>query len=149
VPALGLRDQGRFTYRIGDREEVYEPGDAFYLPPGHVPLGNEPGSEDAVQPYAGTGDRGCDHAQPGGDAGESLTLTFDLARGMATFSRRRDADATAASASSYVTPTEFLHPTRPRLHARFGSSLRREGLLFPVLGSLTAGWRLGEAGDER
>ena len=25
--------------------EVFEAGDAFYLPPGHIPVGNEPGSE--------------------------------------------------------------------------------------------------------
>jgi len=37
--------KGRLTYRIGDREEVYEAGDAFYHPPGHVPLGHEPGTE--------------------------------------------------------------------------------------------------------
>ena len=32
------------TYRFADHEEVYEAGDAFYLPPGHVPLA-EAGSE--------------------------------------------------------------------------------------------------------
>ena len=37
--------KGRFTYRVGDREEVFEAGDAFYLAPGHVPVGQEPGSE--------------------------------------------------------------------------------------------------------
>ncbi len=37
--------QGRVTYRVGDREEVFEAGDAFYLPPGHAPVGQEPGSE--------------------------------------------------------------------------------------------------------
>jgi hypothetical protein len=25
------------TYRFADRDEVFEAGDAFYLPPGHVP----------------------------------------------------------------------------------------------------------------
>jgi mannose-6-phosphate isomerase-like protein (cupin superfamily) len=35
---------GRVTYRFADREEVFEAGDAFYLPPGHVPLA-EAGSE--------------------------------------------------------------------------------------------------------
>jgi quercetin dioxygenase-like cupin family protein len=28
---------GRLTVRYGDREEVLEAGDAFYMPPGHVP----------------------------------------------------------------------------------------------------------------
>jgi mannose-6-phosphate isomerase-like protein (cupin superfamily) len=44
-PHWGYVLKGRVTYRVGEREEVYEAGDAFYLPPGHVPLGNEPGSE--------------------------------------------------------------------------------------------------------
>lgn len=33
------------TVSYGDREEVLQAGDAFYMPPGHVPLGNEPGSQ--------------------------------------------------------------------------------------------------------
>jgi hypothetical protein len=44
-PHWGYVIKGRFTYRCGDREEVFEAGDAFYLTPGHVPVGNEPGSE--------------------------------------------------------------------------------------------------------
>ena len=36
---------GRLTYRYADREEVYEAGDAFYAPPGHVPVKNEPGTQ--------------------------------------------------------------------------------------------------------
>jgi hypothetical protein len=44
-PHWGYVTKGRLTYRLGDREEVFEAGDAFYLPPGHVPVGNEPGSE--------------------------------------------------------------------------------------------------------
>jgi quercetin dioxygenase-like cupin family protein len=44
-PHWGYVIKGRFTYRSGDREEVFEAGDAFYLPPGHVGIGNEPGSE--------------------------------------------------------------------------------------------------------
>ena len=31
-------------FRVGDREEVFEPGDAFYLPPGHIPTA-EAGTE--------------------------------------------------------------------------------------------------------
>lgn len=36
--------KGRLTFRVADHEEVFEAGDAFYLPPGHVPLA-EAGSE--------------------------------------------------------------------------------------------------------
>jgi mannose-6-phosphate isomerase-like protein (cupin superfamily) len=44
-PHWGYVISGRLTYRRGGREEVFEAGDAFYLPPGHVPVGNEPGTE--------------------------------------------------------------------------------------------------------
>jgi ribosomal protein L16 Arg81 hydroxylase len=37
--------KGRLTFRFADHDEVFEPGDAFYLPPGHVGVENEPGSE--------------------------------------------------------------------------------------------------------
>jgi ribosomal protein L16 Arg81 hydroxylase len=36
--------KGRLTYRFADHDEVFEAGDAFYLPPGHVPVA-EAGSE--------------------------------------------------------------------------------------------------------
>ena len=44
-PHWGYVLKGRMTFRFGDREEVYEAGDAFYAPPGHVPVHNEPGTE--------------------------------------------------------------------------------------------------------
>ena len=44
LPALGLRVKGRVTYRFADHDEVFEAGDAFYLPPGHIPLADA-GSE--------------------------------------------------------------------------------------------------------
>ena len=44
-PHWGYVLQGALTYRFGDREEVFAAGDAFYAPPGHVPVHNEPGSE--------------------------------------------------------------------------------------------------------
>ena len=44
VPTLGLRE-GKLTFRFGDREEVFEAGDAFYAPPGHIPVHTEPSSE--------------------------------------------------------------------------------------------------------
>jgi hypothetical protein len=43
-PHWGYVLKGRLTYRFADHEEVFEVGDAFYLPPGHVPLA-EAGSE--------------------------------------------------------------------------------------------------------
>jgi Cupin domain len=43
-PHWGYVLKGRLTYRFADREEVFEAGDAFYLPPGHVPMA-EAGSE--------------------------------------------------------------------------------------------------------
>jgi len=36
-PHWGYVLKGRMTFRFGDREEIYEVGDAFYTPPGHVP----------------------------------------------------------------------------------------------------------------
>ena len=33
------------TAWYADREEVFEEGDAFYTPPGHIPVRNEPGTE--------------------------------------------------------------------------------------------------------
>ena len=44
-PHCGYVVRGRLTYRVGDHEEVFEAGDAFYLAPGHIPVQNEPGSE--------------------------------------------------------------------------------------------------------
>jgi AraC-like ligand binding domain len=43
-PHWGYMTKGRMTVRYADHEEVIEPGDAFYMPPGHVPRG-EGGSE--------------------------------------------------------------------------------------------------------
>jgi hypothetical protein len=43
-PHWGYVLKGKLTYRFADHEEVFEAGDAFYLPPGHIPLA-EAGSE--------------------------------------------------------------------------------------------------------
>src|SRR6186997_2129278 len=43
-PHWGYVLKGRMTFRYADREEVFEAGDAFYAPPGHVPVQNEPGT---------------------------------------------------------------------------------------------------------
>src|SRR6266550_1844745 len=44
-PHWGYVVEGRVTFRYADREEVFEAGDAFYTPPGHVPVKHEPGTE--------------------------------------------------------------------------------------------------------
>jgi hypothetical protein len=44
-PHWGYVVRGRMTFRFPDREEVYEAGDAFYTPPGHIPVRNEPDTE--------------------------------------------------------------------------------------------------------
>jgi hypothetical protein len=44
-PHWGYVTKGRLTYRVAADEEVFEAGDAFYLPPGHTGVSNEPGTE--------------------------------------------------------------------------------------------------------
>jgi hypothetical protein len=44
-PHWGYVFKGKQTIRYADRDEVFEAGDAFYIPPGHVPVKNEPGTE--------------------------------------------------------------------------------------------------------
>jgi hypothetical protein len=44
-PHWGYVIKGKMTARYADREEVFEAGDAFYTPPGHIPVANEPGTE--------------------------------------------------------------------------------------------------------
>jgi hypothetical protein len=44
-PHWGYVLKGRMTYRYADHEEVYVAGDAYYAPPGHLPVQHEPGTE--------------------------------------------------------------------------------------------------------
>jgi hypothetical protein len=44
-PHWGYVVQGRVTFRFADHDETYEAGEAFYTPPGHIPVKHEPGSE--------------------------------------------------------------------------------------------------------
>jgi hypothetical protein len=44
-PHWGYVISGAVTFRYADREEVFETGDAFYTPPGHVPVKHQPGTE--------------------------------------------------------------------------------------------------------
>jgi hypothetical protein len=43
-PHWGYVFKGRLTFDLGDRQEVYEAGDAFHLTHGHIPRA-EPGTE--------------------------------------------------------------------------------------------------------
>jgi len=43
-PHWGYVFTGKLTFDLGDREEVYEAGDAFYLTHGHIPRA-DPGTE--------------------------------------------------------------------------------------------------------
>ena len=40
-PHWGYIFKGRITVTYADREEVFEAGDAFYMPPGHAPEAEE------------------------------------------------------------------------------------------------------------
>jgi hypothetical protein len=44
-PHWGYVIKGKMTMRFADHEEVYGAGEAFYAPPGHVPVRHEPGTE--------------------------------------------------------------------------------------------------------
>jgi hypothetical protein len=37
-PHWGYVVAGRVTFKYADRDEVYEQGDAYYAPPGHIPV---------------------------------------------------------------------------------------------------------------
>jgi len=37
-PHWGYVLRGRIAFRYGNREEIYQAGDAYYAPPGHTPL---------------------------------------------------------------------------------------------------------------
>jgi hypothetical protein len=44
-PHWGYVLAGKVTFRFADHEETFETGDAFYTPPGHIPITHEPGTE--------------------------------------------------------------------------------------------------------
>ena len=37
-PHWGYIEKGKVTFKYADHDEVYETGDAYYAPPGHVPV---------------------------------------------------------------------------------------------------------------
>src|SRR5262245_39544448 len=47
-PHWGYVVAGRMTFRFADREEVFEAGEAFYTPPGHITVKHETGTEDVM-----------------------------------------------------------------------------------------------------
>ena len=49
-PHWGYVLKGKIGFRFGDREEIYEAGDAFYAPPGHTPFGYTGGETVMFQP---------------------------------------------------------------------------------------------------
>jgi hypothetical protein len=44
-PHWGYVVAGALTMRFADHEETYGTGEAFYVPPGHVPVASRPGTE--------------------------------------------------------------------------------------------------------
>ncbi len=44
-PHWGYVLSGKITFSFADHDEVFEAGDAFYTPPGHIPVKHEPGTE--------------------------------------------------------------------------------------------------------
>jgi hypothetical protein len=44
-PHWGYVLSGKVTFAFADREEIFEAGDAFYTPPGHIPVKHEPGTK--------------------------------------------------------------------------------------------------------
>jgi hypothetical protein len=38
LPRWGYVIRGKVAFRFADREETYEAGDAYYVPPGHTPV---------------------------------------------------------------------------------------------------------------
>jgi hypothetical protein len=79
-PHWGYVLKGSMTFRYADREEVYEAGEAFYTPPGHVPVKHQPGTQIVMfSPARGTPkDRERDdekHEGAGGRLNRSASLT--------------------------------------------------------------------------
>jgi len=44
-PHWGYVLKGKVTFQFGERQEVFQAGDAFYAPPGHIPVQNDPDTE--------------------------------------------------------------------------------------------------------
>jgi Cupin domain len=58
--------KGQLTFRTDDGEEVYGPGDAFYLPPGHIPIAAPgPSTSSSARPRSCTWSRPICWPRPG------------------------------------------------------------------------------------
>jgi hypothetical protein len=44
-PHWGYVIKGSVVFRFPDHDETFDEGDAFYTPPGHIPVRHQPGSE--------------------------------------------------------------------------------------------------------
>src|SRR2546425_13341530 len=44
-PHWGYVIAGKLTFRFPERDEVFEAGDAFYTPAGHIPVKHQPGTQ--------------------------------------------------------------------------------------------------------
>ena len=67
-PHWGYVLKGRLTFRFADHDEVVEAGDAFYLPPGHIPTAEAGQRVRPVQPERGAASRrGRDEREHAGD----------------------------------------------------------------------------------
>jgi mannose-6-phosphate isomerase-like protein (cupin superfamily) len=44
-PHWGYVITGRIVFRYADHDEEFKAGEAFYTPPGHIPVEHQPGSE--------------------------------------------------------------------------------------------------------
>jgi hypothetical protein len=56
-PHWGYVLRGKLTFRYADRDETYEAGDAYYAPPGHIPVvtaGTEVVEFSPTEPYRRT-----------------------------------------------------------------------------------------------
>ncbi len=51
LPRWGYVIKGKVAFRFADREETYEAGDAYYVPPGHTPHPLRRGGDRRVQPH--------------------------------------------------------------------------------------------------
>src|SRR4051812_50193243 len=54
-PHWGYVAEGKVTFRFADHDEVYEAGDAYYAPPGHVPVVTAGTGGGGVSPTEGGG----------------------------------------------------------------------------------------------